>query len=96
MGTGILTYYINYIFYLIIFSILYYLSVRNVFLKNKELKTINSLGITFLTIVIIIVLKFIIETHILKIEWFEPIYLEVLVIITALIIYIIKKIRIEK
>lgn len=72
---------------------MYYLSIRNVFLANSKLKTINSLGITFITIIIVGVLKFTLESHIFELGGFEPLYLEVFVILIAIIVYISKKIK---
>ena len=72
------------IYFLAPISILYYLCFRNIILKNSELKTINSLGITFFTALITFIIKVIVD------DKFEPLYFEVVVIAIAITIYLIK------
>lgn len=72
------------IYFLLPISILYYLCIRNIILKRSELKTINSLGITFFTALITFIIKVTVD------DKFEPLYFEVVVISIAITIYFIK------
>lgn len=89
----LLAYIIYYLLFLIPISIIYYKCIKNILLIGKEFRSVISVVITFLTIIIIIILKFSLEAHFIDLEWFEPIYLEVLVILIAFIIYIIRRIK---
>jgi hypothetical protein len=92
----LLAYIIYYLFFLLPISIIYYRCIKYILLKGKEFRTVISVVVTILTIIIIIFFKFSLEAHFIKLEGFEPIYLEVLVIIIALIIYIFRKINIKQ
>ena len=93
MGDFIFAYIIGYSLIVIFISILYYKCIRNVFLKGNELRTINSLGITFATAVIVVFLKTLLEFEIIRIDYFDPLYLEVLVILIAVIKSITREIK---
>jgi uncharacterized membrane protein len=81
-------YIIYYLLFLIPISIIYYKCLRNIFLKKNEIKTVISLVITFVTLFMTGFLKVFLD------EEYEPLYFQVLVILIALIIYLIRKIKI--
>lgn len=72
------------IYFLAPISLLYYLCIRNIILKESELKTINSIGITIFTALIIFIAKAIVK------DKFEPLYFELVIIIISVIIYLIR------
>lgn len=72
------------IYFLLPISLLYYLCIRDIILNKSELKTINSIGITFFTALIIFIIKAIVK------DKFEPLCFEVIIIFISVIIYLIR------
>jgi hypothetical protein len=87
MEGSLLVYIVRYLLFLIPITIIYYKCIRNVFLKDNDIKTVISLVITFATLFMTVFFKIFLE------EEYEPLYFEVLVIFVALTIYIIRRVK---